>query len=347
MKKDSSKSHKCKKHPFASHLVAYIRQLHVTDNYHGFLELLNHWFFITSAIFLSSMAWKYFSTPGAALTYLLVLVHIGGRQRSLADVLHQASHLTLAKNRMLNNVLGTIFSGYFVFQSLTGYRATHGKGHHGHFGDPENDPDFKHLTEVGLCGVNRTPVAVIKFVIGLFSISSIYKYLVYLTKNRIFPMEESRAERTGRLLFYTSITVALIYYDLMFIFFFYWIIPLITTQAWIGASAELSEHFPMIDCEDRIDIITTRNRHCGNITNFILGLRKAEGLHLVHHLFPGLPAWHAVKAHEVLMADPSYRSVNLAIGHGWKQIFLEIISAQTNLSEIYANSQISDVDTMK
>lgn len=335
MQRATRRSTSISRHSFSASILARISNLHVLDNYHGLLEIACHWSWIAASIAIVLIAWTHAATTTCILMYIMAAIQIGGRQRSLADVLHQSSHLTLAKNRHLNAFLGTFLSGYLVTQSLSGYWSTHVRDHHGNFGDPIRDPDYLHLIEAGICGTHRSPTRVWDFLCNIITWRSTVRYIKYLLVNRILPDGESLAEKIIRLGFIAVGGASFYLYDFYIEFFLFWIVPLVTTQAWIGTLAELSEHFPMIDCERRVDVLLTRNRHCSRLTNLILGLRPAEGLHLVHHLFPRLPAWRCIGAHAILMEDPGYAAVNDAIGNGWAQILLEIITSKTNLSNRY------------
>jgi fatty acid desaturase len=82
--------------------------------------------------------------------YPLTLMVIGSRQRALATILHEAAHKTLARNRKLNKILGTYFSGYLIFQTWSSYSRSHVVNHHTRLGSPEFDPDLKHYIESGV-----------------------------------------------------------------------------------------------------------------------------------------------------------------------------------------------------
>ncbi|CAF3263404.1 unnamed protein product, partial [Rotaria sp. Silwood2] len=69
------------------------------------------------------------------------------------------------------------------------------------------------------------------------------------------------------------------------------------------------EHYPMIETAPRIDIYMTRNRFCGWLWNFFLGVHN-ENFHLVHHLFPKIPEWEYDNVHHILMKDETYASLH-------------------------------------
>lgn len=116
-----------------------------TDNWHGALDVIEDWAVIFLFILFSEFVQKLDMSPTIKLmVYFLTVLVIGARQRGLADCLHQASHQCLASNKKLNFLLGTVFSGYTVFQSFYGYEASHVRNHHPHLGT-QRDPDYVSL----------------------------------------------------------------------------------------------------------------------------------------------------------------------------------------------------------
>lgn len=323
----TKKSRRAARHEFPPYVRSQVRELHQLDNYHGFLEVGRHWVAIALAILVATLAFEAWGSASMPIA-VIAIVQIGGRQRSLADVLHQSAHRSLARSPFLNDILGTYFSGYLVLQSLSGYRKSHVVGHHGSFADPVLDPDYAALIEAGICGQNRTTEHALRYLLAIPTVRSTVRYLKYLAKHRMRVSGESVSETCRRIIFLfacVSIAAALGLLQELLVF---WVIPYLTTQAWIGAVCELAEHYPMIDTENVIDIQATRNRHTSRLTCALLGLTRTEGLHLVHHLFPKLPAWHALKAHAILLLDDAYRANEAGRGHDWAQIFSEIVSAK-------------------
>jgi fatty acid desaturase len=313
------------RHEFSAEILARVRKCKETDNFHGPRELLEDWAVIAASVFGSLLAWQYADAWVAVPTYLCAIFMIGGRQRALADILHQAAHRTLANNRNLNHFLGTFCSGYLIFQSFSGYQSSHVKNHHGLFAHSTLDPDYLHYQRCGICGPNRTPKAVRNYIVNLFTLRSIFGYLRYLVAHRILPSDERSGERVIRFMFLGAIIGAFFVSGLWPFLLAYWIVPLITTQAWIGAVIELMEHYPMIEGEKRIDIFMSRNRNCSRISNFLLGLQQYEGYHTIHHKFPFIPPWRNEEVHRICMEDPVYRSLNQK--NGWLPILREVLRA--------------------
>src|ERR1044072_3997639 len=99
-----------------------LRALCVLDNYHAPLGLLFDYAVIAMSIYLCvGVSWWF---------YPVSLVLIGSTQRALVNILHEASQKVLTKNRTLNLVLGTVFSGHLVFHLYNPYRTSHIGFHH-------------------------------------------------------------------------------------------------------------------------------------------------------------------------------------------------------------------------
>src|SRR5690606_21548093 len=71
----------------------------------------------------------------------LAVVLIANRQRALGNILHDAGHRNLWRDRRRNDWVARLFIAPLLFSSLTRYRETHFK-HHMALGDAGGDPDF-------------------------------------------------------------------------------------------------------------------------------------------------------------------------------------------------------------
>jgi fatty acid desaturase len=79
-----------------------------------------------------------------ALTFVVVVVVLGGRQLALAILMHEGSHATLFRRRFLNDVVTDWLCARPVWSDVGRYRVHHMK-HHTHTGT-ENDPDLGLVT---------------------------------------------------------------------------------------------------------------------------------------------------------------------------------------------------------
>lgn len=301
------------RHRFSPDLVKRLQPFYKVDNWHGLVEVLEDWGIVSGSIFISLWIWRNCDISLGILGYLISLIIIGSRQHAIADLLHQASHRTLAKNQRLNYILGTFCSGYLVFQSFTGYQGSHIYKHHPHLGNKDLDPDYKGLVENNLYGSGLNSKQVIRYLQTLYYPTNTLMYLKYLAQYKMFNNDEKAIESLIRLTYLSALITLSVWLNFWHLVIFYWFIPLITTASWTGSFVELAEHYPLMETAPKVDIYLTRNRICNPFINFFVG-KHWDGYHLVHHLFPKIPSWNYEKSHQILMEDPFYLSVNQDTG---------------------------------
>jgi fatty acid desaturase len=272
-----------------------IKPLYKMDNWHGLLAWIEDALIIGLAIFMAYSVSYYF--------YPLALIIIGSRQRALATLVHESAHRRLAKNAFLNNILGTFFSGYFIFQKMSAYKNSHIAHHHAHFGDKDKDPDYLYALKEGLYGKKLTAkIFIKKYIIYPFFLTKIPSYINALIFDRL--LESKNKKETVILISFwiTLISLSIIggFFDLLLLF---WIIPYLTVFQIIGWFIELAEHFPLM--ENRYFLYMSRNRHSHGVEKFLTAMHN-ENYHLVHHINPGIPFWNMKKAHHLYMTDKDY-----------------------------------------
>jgi fatty acid desaturase len=315
-----------------------ISSLYQLDNWHGPLQVFEDWFIVALFVFASELLRKaHFLCPItysvtrvlSFILYVVTVVVVGCRMRALAELLHQASHHTLCKSKSWNNFLGTVFCGWPILYSFSVYKESHDR-HHQELGDASKDPDFAALKRDGLYDQLHTKTHFLDHVSSVFSVSTAYSYLCYLWINRICADTEKNSEKLMRMVFYSLFVVVLLarnhWFSDLAVFFAYWIVPLITSAAWVGNLIELLEHYPLMEDVPVEAIYTTRNRVCPPWLNFFVGIHQ-EGFHLVHHLFPRMPAWRLTEAHNILLKDACYAKLHIRVAPGgWGPIVDDILT---------------------
>lgn len=296
---------------FAPEVMREIRLLQRLDNWHGPVEAAFHWSIIAAAIALSMLAWRELPLAAAIAVYVVALVVIGGRQRGLSGLVHQASHGTFMASAHGNAVFAALLGGYPVLQSYTGYQQSHVVLHHGRFGSAK-DPDYAFFRDAGLYEEGADSRRLNRYLFGLLSPIAVMRYVGFVIRSRIWTSDDSQSERLGRLLYYVAAIAAISWFDVWPYVLGYWFVPLVTTQAWIGALSELAEHYPFMNRSQRGLIRMSRNRDFGPAWRLLIGEHRGEGYHLVHHLFPRLPIWNLHRAHRVLLADADYAAMPFA-----------------------------------
>ncbi|KYF54732.1 hypothetical protein BE04_17960 [Sorangium cellulosum] len=270
------------------------------------MEIVRHWSFVLLWTWFSCWSWRHLPLALGVVSYVVAIFFIGGRQRALAGVLHQACYGTLMSSTKIGATLGATLAGYPMLQSFTGYRLSHVVNHHGRFGDPQRDPDYLQYQRIGLCGQNLRRERLRKYLLTLAGPRSTLSYIAYLVRHRILHKEEASWERYVRIVGLLTIFVVAGATGWLGVLVAYWFVPLVTTQVWIGAIAELLEHYPLIETAPRVDIYMTWNRHYNPVERFLLGEEEGEGYHLVHHIFPRVPLWRLKEVDAILRRDPAY-----------------------------------------
>ncbi|GIF96679.1 hypothetical protein Cci01nite_17730 [Catellatospora citrea] len=283
-----------------------LRELCRLDNYHGPRALLFEYALVCASVALCVGVSYWF--------YPVALIVIGSVQRFLAHFLHESSHKVFARNKTLNLIAGSVFSGYLIWHLHGPYRSSHVGNHHRNLGDVETDPDYRFHIECGLYDTERSDrhffyKELVLSALGLRTLD----YIRYVVNERVFTDSSKitvsvpvplRVERAILLTQWAAIIGVCAWFGWLPQLLLFWFVPLFTTNVAIGWLAELSEHYPMPESEHR-PLLLTRNRHGRFLEQFLIS-RHNDRYHLVHHLNTGIPHWNLGRAHRVLLQDPQY-----------------------------------------
>ena len=289
------------RHQWSDDIKKQIHQLTKTDNYHWALLLTEDIFYILlagfTAIYFLDTGWV--SVP----IYLICAFLIACRQRGLAELVHTSSHTSLASNRKLNNIIGSITASALL-QNLASYKKSHIKGHHGHFGHPNLDPDLEYAIKEGQYSTKSERDFYIKYIVGPALLTKAFSKTYDLIINRLSSAFKSPMEFIKLFTFHLVVWLSAIMFDLVVEVTILWYLPLILIFPAVNYWIELAEHYPYA-LTSKHHIEMTRNRWTGQPWKFLFGIHN-EHLHQVHHEFPRVPPWNQVKAHNILMRDPVY-----------------------------------------
>jgi fatty acid desaturase len=293
------------KHRFSREIINGVRSLYSLDNGHGALAVLQNLLIIATAVMLGEyVGWA---------VYLPVIILIGSRQRAMATLTHEAAHGTLARNKTLNDMLGTIFSGYTVAILLRTYKDSHVRDHHGSFGDPEADCDFRYMIKQGVYGQSRGWKYIWHVIVSPALLLKVPAYIMYLARDRfVFGNDKNdRYEVALFAVFWITIFASSIAAGVFDLLFWYWIVPFFSTYQIVGWYIELAEHAPLM--ERGKDIHMSRNRNSHWVEGLFTGMH-GESFHLAHHLFPRVPFWRMSELNQLLRQDAVYRASDDACG---------------------------------
>lgn len=96
------------------------------------------WFFLE---YRQANGWPLWSVIAFFAAGAIVM---GGAQHRLAAIAHEASHYTLTKNKVVNDLIGDWLCLFPLMSSVQLYRLNH-MGHHQFVNDPTFDPDYRNM----------------------------------------------------------------------------------------------------------------------------------------------------------------------------------------------------------
>jgi len=254
-----------------------IRRLSQRDNWQNWLFLLGDWTIIGAAIAVHLLA------PGP-IVYLLVLAVVGSRMRALANLLHEAAHFKLFRNRRLNDLAGRVLCASPIFVGYRKYVVDH-KMHHRNLWKNSRDPDLAlyELTKTVDASSGRTSFA-------RFMVDHVVLVIVPAMPWRCLLREALRDRArlatvcllvvTGAVLLSTGPTAVT---DVVV---FCWIVPWFTSYQTISYWAELGEHGGL---KNYGWTWGSRNWRGNVLTRWLIGSHSDDLYHLLHHWFPSVP----------------------------------------------------------
>jgi fatty acid desaturase len=243
-----------------------------------------------SVIFLSVGAVVWLSRWVSRLAVFI----IPNRQRALGNILHDAGHRNLWKNRSLNDLMARILIAPLLFTSLTSYREAHFK-HHLALGKDCVDPDFLPIP-------TRTPRHwLISFARNLCSSSAWCSSIT----GHLFASEAGLGSKLYIRGWWLSGLIALIAVageQFTTIFLLLWFLARATVFHLITTFREMCDHFGL---QPGGVFSFTRDMTCHGVWCQVIHPRN-NGYHLTHHLLPAMGYFRLPAAHDLLRQTPAY-----------------------------------------
>jgi fatty acid desaturase len=225
---------------------------------------------------------------------------IGTRLRGINNIVHECSHATFAEERSDNVMIGR-FCAAILLKSFRKYRDDH-LSHHAHNGDYEHDAEFGLIEKFGL----HDPI----------TLRTILRHAIVPLTGRHLPLytginlsaEDGRVFQGLKLFLLVSMAIFLLLDPVAALSFV--ILPLFYIYPTFNFWTDCLDHAGLVGAKDEIE--ASRNVLAPTAVRLIFFPRN-DSYHLVHHLFPQIPARHLHRAHEELSRDPSYRRLPSAV----------------------------------
>lgn len=239
--------------------------------------------------------------PWEAVAIIGLMFFIATRLRGLNNIVHECSHATFAVHRQTNVIIGKLCSA-LTLGSYTAYRHEH-LSHHQHVGDYGRDLDLQGIEPLGLHDP-LTPRVILRHVFTPLVLRHLPYYLNVDLSGR-----DGRFFQMLKFAYLGAIVFLIIQFPLPMALFA--VLPYVTMFTALNYWADCLDHAGLIETDD--DLESSRNVLAPKVLSWLLFPRN-DGYHLVHHLFPNVPARHLATAHNALLDDPVYQTMPNAVG---------------------------------
>ena len=244
--------------------------------------------------------WTFIFAAVAAVVWLdvmfapLAVLVLANRQRALGNILHDAGHRNIWRERAKNDLVARLLVAPLLFASLSRYRETHFQ-HHLELGRAQGDPDL-------IPGQDHLPSSwMVSYTRCLFSRSAWLGSL----GGHLFDRKvgcRSKAFILGWWVCFGVVLIWLIGGDFVLAFMSLWLIARATLFHCITTFREMCDHFGLLPGGV---FGFTRDMVCHGPWRWIIHPRN-NGYHLTHHLLPAVPYYRLPKAHALLRQLPMF-----------------------------------------
>lgn len=242
----------------------------------------------------------------SVLGMVATAVFIGTRLRGLNNIVHECCHSTFSDNRDDNVTIGRICTS-LLMKTFKKYRSDH-LSHHAYNGDYESDEEFAVIEKFGL-HEQLTPRKIFR----LAMVPLMGRHLpIYSGIN--LSAEDGRLFVGFKLVLLALMGLGLYLAPLTTLFFV--VLPLFYIYPTLNFWTDCLDHAGLVGAKDELE--ATRNVLAPGPVRWVFFPRN-DSYHLVHHLFPQIPARFLHNAHSELCKDPSYRNQRTAarpVHHG-------------------------------
>ncbi|MDA7741984.1 fatty acid desaturase family protein [Francisellaceae bacterium] len=282
--------------------------------------IIFEWLLIAALFFISTHYFSWYIYP-------LYVFLIGSRQHALGVLMHEATHYRLYKLKWLNNFVGEALLAWPLLFSLNLYRKNHLQ-HHKYL-NTIKDPDWVRKTHAS--GKSKLewnfPMSKAKLswvmLKPLFFLDTLYLMGLLVkfsssSKNKALNNPTTEKTKRYRLIFYFLIAVVFTITHFWTSFLLFWLIPLLSSFAFINKLRGIAEHFG-IESTNKYNM--SRNLKPSFIAKTLLTPYNVS-YHLDHHLYPSIPFFNLKKLHKLLLKNSEYANhAHISVTH--KSLFSE------------------------
>ena len=235
-----------------------------------------------------------------AIAVVAVMVFIGTRFRGLNNIIHECSHATFSSSRSVDWTIGK-FCAVVLFSSFNDYRDEH-LTHHAHLGDYDHDLDLQGIKDMKLHEPLSTRVVLRHMFTPLIG-----RHLPYYL-NLNFSAGDGKVYFVAKIVWLFALVVSAAIFPLTIGIFL--LLSFCLAYSSLNYWADCLDHAGIVGTQD--DIAASRNI-LAPLPLRVLFFPRNDSFHLVHHLFPQVPARHLESAHMTLSEEAAYQSQENAV----------------------------------
>ncbi len=237
---------------------------------------------------------------GPIIAVALIMIFIGTRLRGVNNIVHECSHASFSHSREDNVLIGKICCALLA-GCFRKYRDDH-LSHHAHLGDYEHDNEFAEIEKFRLHDPLTIPTVLRHFFTPFLGLHlPVYSKIDFSAED-------------GRFFFRLKLAMLLSMAGFLFLAplptLLFAVLPMFFVFPTLNFWTDCLDHAGLVPTDDQL--VASRNVLAPEWVRLIFFPRN-DCYHLVHHLFPQVPARHLKQAHEELCTDPMYRTKSVAV----------------------------------
>lgn len=222
------------------------------------------------------------------------IVFIGTRLRGINNIVHECSHSSFCERREDNVTVGR-FCSALLTGGFTKYKENH-LSHHAHLGDYEQDREFMAIRKFRLHDP-LTPRTILRHAVTpLLGLHIPYYSGISLSVSDGPVFATLKFAVVFLMVFFTVIEP---WTTILFV-----VVPLFFMFPALNYWTDCLDHAGLVGETDELE--ASRNVLAPSLVRLVFFPRN-DCYHLVHHLFPNVPAQHLKDAHVILSGDSAYR----------------------------------------